>query len=83
MAGQRPRWLSLKLAALLHDVAKPACRQVDETGRVRFLRHDQQGADVAATVMRRLRFSRAESEMVSTVVRYAICAPCCCRRGMG
>jgi poly(A) polymerase len=70
LAGQRPRWLSLKLAALLHDVAKPACRQVDETGRVRFLGHEQQGAEVASAVAQRLRFSRAEVEMIGVVVRY-------------
>lgn len=31
-----PVSLELALGVLLHDVGKPPCRQVDETGRIRF-----------------------------------------------
>ena len=48
----------LKLAVLLHDVAKPVTKSIDASGRVRFLGHPQEGAATAAAIMSRLRFSR-------------------------
>jgi hypothetical protein len=70
LAGGRPRWVILKLAALLHDVAKPVCRTIDETGRARFLGHDRQGAEMAINVARELKLSGAEPDMIGAVVRY-------------
>lgn len=46
----------LKLAALLHDVAKPRTRTV-EKGRVRFIGHDLIGASIARAIGQRLRLS--------------------------
>ena len=64
----RTRASLLKLAALLHDVAKPQTRTVDDDGRVRFLGHGDEGAVIAARVMRRLRFSASEVRFVSRLV---------------
>ncbi|SVE36137.1 uncharacterized protein METZ01_LOCUS488991, partial [marine metagenome] len=36
----------LKLAGLLHDIAKPATRSIETSGRLRFIGHDIQGAKV-------------------------------------
>ena len=58
----------LKLAALLHDVAKPATKTMDPTGRARFLGHAKQGAAMAASVLQRLRFSNKETGLVEKVV---------------
>ena len=58
----------LKLAGLLHDVAKPQTKSIDETGRVRFLGHPAEGAAIAAAIMERLRFSARESAVVTTMV---------------
>jgi poly(A) polymerase len=60
----------LKLAALLHDVAKPQTRVVAPSGRTRFFGHPQEGAPVAAAVLERLRFTAREVRMVSEIVRY-------------
>lgn len=60
----------LKLAALLHDVAKPATKTVEASGRIRFLGHHTQGADVAREILTRLRFSRRGVEHVARMVRY-------------
>jgi poly(A) polymerase len=60
----------LKLAALLHDIAKPQTRTIDETGRARFLGHPQDGADMAAVIMARLRFSTREIKLVELLVKY-------------
>ncbi|MBI5707553.1 MAG: HDIG domain-containing protein [Armatimonadetes bacterium] len=60
--------LVLRLAALLHDVAKPLTRTEDPTGRVRFLGHEAQGAKVAERVLRRLKFSNSVIAPVRTLV---------------
>ena len=64
----RSRATLLKLAGLLHDVAKPATRALDATGRIRFFGHAEQGAQVARAVLRRLRLSRRETDLVATMV---------------
>lgn len=49
--------LELCLAVLLHDIAKPPTRTIDsDTGRIRFNGHDAMGADIAETILRRLRY---------------------------
>ena len=67
MSEGRSRAAVLKLAALLHDVAKPQTREVRDEG-VRFFGHADIGADVAARVMRRYRFSAQEVRFVSELV---------------
>ncbi len=59
----------LKMAALLHDIAKPQTRTITSNGRTRFFGHPQQGGPVALAIMQRLRFSVRESRLVETVVR--------------
>ncbi len=60
----------LKLAALLHDIAKPQTKAIDEGGRTRFLGHDKEGAAIAAGILERLRFSTREVKLVEVLVRY-------------
>ncbi|UCH50589.1 MAG: CCA tRNA nucleotidyltransferase [Chloroflexota bacterium] len=62
------RKVLLKLGALMHDIAKPATKTVDETGRARFLGHTKQGASVAAGILERLRFSGREIRLVENLV---------------
>jgi poly(A) polymerase len=58
---------ALKLAALLHDVAKPETRaEVD--GRVRFIGHDVIGAERARGIAGRLRFSGRATGMLCRLV---------------
>jgi len=56
----------VKLAALFHDIAKPETATNDG----HFYGHDQQGADVAERVMRRLKFSNTEIKSVTNLVRW-------------
>ena len=58
----------LKLAALLHDVAKPETRSV-EGGRVRFIGHDVRGAGRAAQVAQRWRLSGRAGGALELLVR--------------
>ena len=58
----------LKLGGLLHDIAKPETKSLDDTGRARFLGHTKKGAAVAASILERLRFSRREIDLVEKLV---------------
>jgi len=64
------RRLLLKLAALLHDIAKPQTKMVNAQGRTRFHGHPRQGAPIAAAILERLRFSNKEVKLVEAVVRH-------------
>ncbi len=63
------RAVLLKIAALLHDIAKPQTKR-DDGERVRFLGHDKEGAMVAAEILERLRFSSREIKLVETDIKY-------------
>ncbi|MCS7308657.1 MAG: HD domain-containing protein [Armatimonadota bacterium] len=60
--------LVLRLAALLHDVGKPATRTVDERG-VHFYGHQNIGAQMAEELLRRLRYSNDVIQAVVKLVR--------------
>ncbi len=61
--------LDLALAALLHDIGKPATLTVSD--RIRFNRHDQVGAAMARGILHRLRFPRDIIESaVSLIARH-------------
>ncbi len=70
VASGHSRKALLKLAALLHDVAKPKTRSIDEKGRMRFLGHAKEGASIVAGVLERLRFSTRERDMVQEMVTH-------------
>ena len=59
---------TLAYGCLLHDVAKPACRQT-VGDRVTFHGHPEQGAAMAAKILRRLKRSRAAADRVAYLVR--------------
>lgn len=58
----------LKLAALLHDIAKPQTKMIDSTGRTRFLGHQTQGASMADAILERMRMSNRAKDMVHGMV---------------
>ncbi len=70
VASGSTRRILVKLAALLHDIAKPQTKTLETNGRTRFLGHEKQGADTAASILRRLRFSSKEIKLVNNMVRY-------------
>ena len=57
----------LAWAALLHDVGKPATLTESETG-VHFYGHVKKGAEIAAAIMRRLKFSKADLDVVLALI---------------
>ena len=64
------RRLLFKLAALLHDVAKPQAKTIEASGRMRFLGHAGEGASIAANILERLRFSAKEIKLVEVMIRH-------------
>ncbi|WP_322800139.1 CCA tRNA nucleotidyltransferase [Thermoflexus sp.] len=70
VAIDHPRRALLLLAALLHDIGKPATRTVEPDGRVRFISHERVGAEWAAHRLEALRFSNDEIEEVEVMVRH-------------
>jgi poly(A) polymerase len=63
-----PHDLVTRLAALLHDVGKPATRDVKD-GKITFIGHPEVGARMAEDALKRLRFSGEEIEAVSRLVQ--------------
>ncbi len=60
-----------RVAALLHDVAKPRTRaRSDETGDWTFYHHERVGADMADRWLRDYRFSNQERELIVALVRH-------------
>jgi tRNA nucleotidyltransferase/poly(A) polymerase len=62
----------LKFAILLHDIGKPWARSTDDAGRIHFYGHEQQSADMAKTITRRLRFSNNDQDYVDFIIRHHI-----------
>ena len=60
----------LKLAALLHDIAKPQTKTIDADGQMRFLGHAKDGAVMAANILERLRFSGKEIRLVEAMIEH-------------
>jgi tRNA nucleotidyltransferase (CCA-adding enzyme) len=60
----------LRLVMLLHDVAKPDCRTTDEAGADHFKGHPAVGAELARTILRRLKFDNDTTDRVCRLIRY-------------
>ncbi|MSQ11800.1 MAG: HD domain-containing protein [Dehalococcoidia bacterium] len=58
----------LKLAGLLHDMAKPQTKAFTPDKRMRFFGHAEQGAQEASKVLRRLRCSEQAVERLAAVI---------------
>ena len=59
----------LLLAGLYHDVTKPAHRSEEADGRIRFIGHEQTGAQVTFQRAEALRLSTQEAQRLETIVR--------------
>jgi poly(A) polymerase len=58
----------LRMAALLHDIGKPATRATEPGAKVSFHHHEVVGAKMARKRMRALHFSKEETEAVADLV---------------
>lgn len=73
VAGGHRRAQWLVWYALFHDVGKPSCQSFEQTDngvhRIRFVEHEQVGADLTKKRLETLRFSRQEIALATIVVR--------------
>ncbi len=60
--------LVLRLAALLHDIGKPATRKFEANGTVSFHHHELVGAKMTAKRMRELKYDKETTKAVSRLV---------------
>lgn len=71
LVGDRNLQSLLFLAALCHDIGKPACqKQTNATGRIQYLQHERIGAEIVSDRGRALHLGRAEIAWLEKVVRH-------------
>ncbi len=58
----------LRLAVLLHDVAKPLCETVDEEGVSHFHGHPELGGEMAKRILHRLKFDNCSIQSICRLV---------------
>lgn len=65
-----PPTVEMRLAMLLHDIGKPACRTVGEDGECHYYGHGEISAGMAEEILRSLKCDNALRERVAEIVRY-------------
>jgi len=60
--------LETRWSALLHDIAKPRTRSIEDN-KVHFFNHEEVGAHMAREILKRLHFDRDFIQRVSKLVR--------------
>lgn len=58
----------IRLALLLHDVGKPACKTTDEKNQDHFFGHPKKSFELSKEILKRLKVSRETSKKVLTLV---------------
>ena len=67
--GGFPRINHLKLAGFLHDIGKFSTWTIEDTGRHRFIKHDDVGAKMAVPLLKELKFSKKQIEYISGMIK--------------
>ena len=57
-----------RLAALLHDIAKPKCKSVTKDGKVHFFNHHIESAKIARKFMTEMKFPNDDIDLIDTAV---------------
>ncbi len=65
----------VRLALMLHDIAKPICFRLDDEGNGHFFNHEKQSAELAEVILRDLHFSNETIEKVCTLIKYHYVTP--------
>lgn len=68
--GGYSRLAHLKLAGFLHDIGKFSTWTIEEdTGRHRFIKHDDVGAKMVCGILKKLAFSNKQIEYISSMIK--------------
>lgn len=71
--GGTTRLAHLKLAGLLHDIGKPSTWTIEEeTGKHRFIKHDDIGSKMGAKILKHNKFSKKQIDYVTKMIKYHI-----------
>lgn len=71
--GGFTRLSHLKFASFLHDIGKPSTWTIEEeTGKHRFIKHDDIGSKMAITILKKMKFSKKQIEYISKMIKYHI-----------
>lgn len=71
--GGLPRLAYLKFAGFLHDIGKPSTWTVEEdTGKHRFIKHDDVGSKIGANILKQKKFSKKQTEYITKMIKYHI-----------
>lgn len=63
----------LKIAAFLHDIGKPQTWTIEpDTGRHRFIKHDDVGSKICAPLLRELKFSNKQIKYIQKLIKFHI-----------
>lgn len=63
-----PAQIDIRLAALLHDIGKPACFTLDEKGVGHFYNHHLAGIEISSKILERLKYDGQTIKNVSQLV---------------
>lgn len=67
--GGFPRINHLKLAGFLHDIGKFSTWTIEESGRHRFIKHDDIGSKMVVPLLKDLKFSKKQIEYISSMIK--------------
>lgn len=67
--GGFPRINHLKLAGFLHDIGKFSTWTIEDTGRHRFIKHDDIGSKMCVSFLKDLKFSKKQIEYISCMIK--------------
>lgn len=70
VVANSPHGKVMRLAALLHDIAKPFCYTMDDRGIGHFKGHPEKGAEMAADILRRLHLDNDTISKVKILIHY-------------
>ncbi len=60
----------IRLALFFHDISKPGCLSIDNTGRGHFYGHPKKSAKMAKEIMERMHFPTKQISLISLLVAY-------------
>lgn len=71
--GGATRLAHLKLAGFLHDIGKPSTWTIEpDTGKHRFIKHDDIGSKMGAKILKTSKFSKKQIDYVTKMIKYHI-----------
>lgn len=68
LGGARPRFALIKLAALLHDIGKPATKKQEPGGRTSFHGHEHVGKNISREIAKQIKISTRERHALEDMV---------------